>query len=70
MKFSTQSMPTSSGSIGEAVLKYIEDLEAVRKLIKEGRKDARVSENELCARLVEEHGHKDLAALIRDSVRW
>ena len=47
----------------------MEDLE-VSVLVNKGREEARKKENELCARLAEEHGQEDLAGLIRDSVRW
>jgi hypothetical protein len=61
---------STNHSIREAILTYIDNLESVKKLVEESRDDARQKENELCAQLVEEYGHGDLAVLIRDSVRW
>ena len=57
-------------SIKGAILNYLQDTEAVQNIIYRSREEARQKENELCAKLVEEFGHKYLAELIRNSARW
>ncbi len=53
-------------TIEGVILSYIQEKEDVRRRLDE----ARQKENELCAQLVEEYGHEDLAELIRDSAKW
>ena len=57
---------SKGNSIEGAILNYIQEREDTQRRLDEARK----KENELCAQLVEEYGHEDLAELIRDSAKW